>query len=100
VDSYSSGTLTPKLSRTSSLFDEVQVTKHKAQSSIRNTPEGTDTERVILIAVVRGTIKKEHAASGSSSAICTTPVGSEGGEVFGYGLIGKKKLFFGRNKPM
>jgi hypothetical protein len=42
---------------------------------------------------------KVHAASGCSSELCTTPVAS-GGEVFGYGLIGKKKLFFGRNKPM
>ena len=52
----------------------IQSTSHKVQNSISHTPEGTDTERVILSGDHRGTSIKAHAASVSSIDLCTTPV--------------------------
>ena len=56
----------------------VQNTSYKVQGSIRNTPEGTDTERSRLIGGAGVTIDELHVPSVKSIELCTSPVASGG----------------------
>jgi hypothetical protein len=60
------------------LVKRVQNTKSKVQSSIRYTPEGTDTGRASLIDAAHETTSEVDVASARSIELCTTPVASGG----------------------